>query len=172
MLQVYNTLGRISEPFEPREPGKVGLYVCGITVYDHCHVGHARAMIVYDVLYRHLLASGFEVSYVRNITDVDDKIIERAARNGETPEALAERFIDAMHEDARALGALEPTHEPRAVGHIEGVVAMIERLIDTGHAYAIEGGDVLYAVRSFPGYGKLSGRRLDELVAGARVEAD
>ena len=172
MLQVYNTLGRIREPFEPREPGKVGLYVCGITVYDHCHVGHARAMVVYDVLYRHLLASGYEVTYVRNITDVDDKIIERAARNGETPDALAERFIGAMHEDARALGTLEPDHEPRAVGHVDDVVAMIERLIETGHAYAIEGGDVLYAVRSFPDYGKLSGRRLDELLAGARVEAD
>ena len=172
MLQVYNTLGRVKEPFEPREPGKIGLYVCGITVYDHCHVGHARAMIVYDVLFRHLLASGFAVTYVRNITDVDDKIIERAARTGETPEALAERFIAAMHEDAAALGVLEPTHEPRAVGHVDGVIAMIERLIEAGHAYAIEGGDVLYAVRSFADYGKLSGRRPDELRAGARIATD
>ena len=172
MLHIHNTLGRRKEAFRPRVPGQVGLYVCGITVYDHCHIGHARAMIVYDVLYRHLRASGYDVVYVRNITDVDDKIIERAQANGEAPEALAERFIAAMHEDAAALGVLSPTHEPRAAGHIDGVVRMIGTLIDASHAYAVEGGDVLYAVRSFPDYGKLSGRRPDELRAGARVATD
>ena len=172
MKVVYNTLGRRKEPFEPRVPGRVGLYVCGVTVYDRLHIGHARAMLVYDVLYRHLLASGLDVTYVRNITDVDDKIIERAHANGEAPEALAERFIGEMHEDAAALGALPPTHEPRAAGHIDGVVRMIGTLIGSGHAYALDGGDVLYAIRSFPGYGKLSGRRPDELRAGARVATD
>ena len=172
MLHIHNSLGRRKEEFRPRTPGQVGLYVCGITVYDHCHIGHARAMIVYDVLYRHLLASGLDVTYVRNITDVDDKIIERARAAGEAPEDLAERFIASMREDAAALGALAPTHEPQAVGHIDGVIVMIERLIESGHAYAVEGGDVLYAVRSFPDYGKLSGRRPDELRAGARVAAD
>jgi len=172
MLHIHNTLGRRKEPFHPRVPGQVGLYVCGITVYDHCHVGHARAMVVYDVLYRHLLASGFDVTYVRNITDVDDKIIERARSSGETPEALAERFIGHMQEDAAALGALAPTHEPRAVGHIDGVIRMITALIDRGHAYAVEDGDVLYSVRSFEDYGKLSGRKPDELRSGGRVATD
>ena len=171
-MHVYNTLGRRKEPLEPRVPGRIGLYVCGITVYDHLHVGHARAMLVYDVLYRHLRASGLDVTYVRNITDVDDKIIDRARENGESAEALAERFIAAMHEDATALGALPPTEEPRAMGHVDGVIRMIGTLIESGHAYAIEGGDVLYAVRAFPDYGKLSGRRPDELRAGARVAAD
>jgi len=172
MMHVYNTLGRRREALHPRVPGKIGLYVCGITVYDHLHIGHARSMLAYDVLYRHLLTSGFDVTYVRNITDVDDKIIERARAGGETPEALAQRFIDAMTEDARALGALPPTHEPRAMGHVDDVIRMIGTLIDSGHAYAIDGGDVLYAVRSFPDYGKLSGRRLDELRAGARIVTD
>ena len=172
MLHIHNTLGRRKEAFHPRVPGQVGLYVCGITVYDHCHIGHARAMIVYDVLYRHLLSKGLDVTYVRNITDVDDKIIERAHANGETPEALADRFIGHMHEDAAALGVLAPTHEPRAVGHIDGVIRMIGTLVEGGHAYALEDGDVLYAVRSFEGYGKLSGRKLDELRSGARVAAD
>lgn len=172
MLTIYNTLGRRKEPFTPLREGHVGLYVCGITVYDHCHIGHARAMLVYDVLYRHLLASGFDVTYVRNITDVDDKIIARARSQGETPEALAARFITAMREDAAALGVLEPSFEPQAVGHVDGVIAMIERLLERGHAYAIDGGDVLFAVRSCPSYGKLSGRKLDELLAGARVAPD
>jgi len=172
MLTIYNTLGRRKEPFTPLREGHVGLYVCGITVYDHCHVGHARSMLVYDILLRHLLASGYEVSYVRNITDVDDKIIARAASNGEAPETLAARFIEAMRADAAALDVLEPTFEPQAVGHIDGVISMIHRLMDGGHAYAVEGGDVLFAVRSCPGYGKLSGRKLDELRAGARITTD
>ena len=172
MMQVYNTLGRRKEALVPREPGRIGLYVCGITVYDHLHVGHIRSMLVYDVLCRHLLASGYDVTYVRNITDVDDKIIDRARENGEAPEALAERYIRAMHEDAEALGTLSPTHEPRALGHVDGVISLIERLVASDHAYAVDGGDVFFSVRSFPDYGKLSGRRPDELRAGARVETD
>ena len=171
-MRLYNTLGRAAGEFEPIEPGRVGLYVCGITVYDHCHVGHARAMVVYDVLYRHLLARGLDVTYVRNITDVEDKIIARAAADGTTPEAIVERYTESMHRDARALGALAPTHEPRATEAIGSMIGLIERLIASGHAYASDGGDVHYAVASFPGYGKLSGRRPEELRAGARVAVD
>ena len=169
-MQLYDTITRAKRPFEPLVPGRVGLYVCGNTVYDDCHVGHARATIVYDVLYRHLLARGYEVVYVRNITDVDDKIIARAARDGTTPEAIVERYIGRMREDARALGALDPTHEPRATESIEAMVRLIGRLIETGHAYAPGNGDVYYSVERFADYGKLSGQRTEELRAGARVE--
>ena len=171
-MRLYNTLGRSLGTFEPIEPGRVGLYVCGMTVYDDCHVGHARAMVVYDVLYRHLLARGLDVTYVRNITDVEDKIIARAAREGTTPEAIVERHTASMQADARALGNLEPTLEPRATAAIGQMVELIGRLIDSGHAYAPGNGDVYYAVEAFEGYGKLSGRRPEELRAGARVAVD
>jgi len=170
MLKVYNDLTRQKEAFQPLEPGKVRMYVCGMTVYDLCHLGHARVMVVFDVVYRYLKAKGYAVTYVRNITDIDDKIIDRANERGEPFHQLTARFIDAMHEDADALGVLRPDHEPCATGHMEEILAMIERLIANGHAYAAGNGDVYYEVRSFPGYGKLSGKSIDDLEAGARVE--
>ncbi|MGQ7846265.1 cysteine--tRNA ligase [Granulosicoccus sp. 3-233] len=172
MLQIHNTLNRRKEPFEPLKAGHVGLYVCGVTVYDECHVGHGRVMIVYDVLYRHLQAKGYTVNYVRNITDVDDKIIKRAAENGVSPTELSQRYIDEMHADERALNVLPPTHEPRATESIKSMVRIIGQLIDSGHAYAAENGDVFYSVKSFAEYGKLSGRKIDELRAGERVAVD
>ncbi|NBC49241.1 MAG: cysteine--tRNA ligase [Gammaproteobacteria bacterium] len=170
MLYIYNTLTRRKAPFEPIEPGKVRMYVCGMTVYDYCHLGHARVLVVFDVIYRWLLRSGFEVTYVRNITDIDDKILARAAELGEPFTALTERFIGAMHEDAAALGILPPSDEPRATVHIDEIIAMIARLIETGHAYVADNGDVYYAVASFPGYGRLSGKDPKDLRAGARVD--
>ncbi len=172
MLHVYNDLSRTKEPFKPLEAGKVRMYVCGMTVYDLCHLGHARVLVVFDVIARYLRATGYELTYVRNITDIDDKIIQRANDNGEPIEQLTERFIRAMHEDAAALGVLPPDHEPRATAHIGEIIAMIERLIRNGHAYPASNGDVYYAVASFPGYGRLSGKNLDELRAGERVEVD
>jgi cysteinyl-tRNA synthetase len=169
MLQVYNSLTRRKEPFRPIEPGKVRMYVCGMTVYDLCHLGHARVMVVFDVVYRYLLASGFEVTYVRNITDIDDKIITRANERGEPFDTLTQRFIVAMHEDAEALDILPPTEEPRATGHMPEILRMIQALIERGHAY-VAGGDVYYAVASFAGYGRLSGKSIEDLRVGARVE--
>ncbi len=148
------------------------MYVCGMTVYDHCHIGHARLMVVFDTVYRHLLARGYDVTYVRNITDIDDKIIDRANANNEPFSDLANRFIDAMHEDEASLGIAPPTHEPRATETIDGMLTMISSLVDKGHAYHVEGGDVYYAVGSFPQYGKLSGRNLDDMRAGERVAID
>jgi cysteinyl-tRNA synthetase len=148
------------------------MYVCGMTVYDLCHLGHARVFVVFDMVVRWLRASGLEVEYVRNITDIDDKIIRRAQENGETPAALAERFIAAMHEDERALGVLPPDHEPRATRYVAQMLAMIEQLQKNGLAYAAPNGDVYYSVRGFPAYGRLSGKSLDELRAGERVEVD
>jgi cysteinyl-tRNA synthetase len=170
MLAIYNTLTRRKDPFVPIEPGKVRMYVCGMTVYDYCHLGHARVMVVFDVLSRWLRASGFEVTYVRNITDIDDKIIKRAAENNETVRALTDRFIAAMHEDAAALGVLPPDHEPRATDYVVRMQSIIERLHEKGLAYVADNRDVCYAVRKFDGYGKLSGKSLDELRAGERVE--
>ena len=170
MLKVYNDLTRQKEEFQPLEPGKVRMYVCGMTVYDLCHLGHARVMVVFDVVYRYLKAKGYQVTYVRNITDIDDKIIHRANERGEPFHELTARFIQAMHEDADALGVLRPDLEPKATEHIGEILAMIERLIENGHAYAVDNGDVYYDVRSFPGYGKLSGKSIDDLEAGARVE--
>ncbi len=170
MLQIYNSLTNRKEPFEPIEPGKVRMYVCGMTVYDYCHLGHARAMVVFDAVVRHLRRRGYDVTYVRNITDVDDKIIARAAESGESPQALTERFTAAMHEDAGALGCLRPDSEPRATGHMEAIIAMIQRLVDRGYAYVADNGDVYYDVSRFEGYGRLSGERLDDLRAGARIE--
>jgi cysteinyl-tRNA synthetase len=170
MLQIHNSLTDRKETFRPIEPGKVRLYVCGMTVYDYCHLGHARAMVVFDMVVRYLRHAGFEVTFVRNITDIDDKIIRRAAELGEPMATLTRRFIDAMHEDADALGCLRPDAEPRATGHMAQIIAMIETLIAGGHAYAADNGDVYYAVSTFPGYGRLSGERLEDLRAGARVE--
>jgi cysteinyl-tRNA synthetase len=170
MLQIHNDLTRRKEPFVPIEPGKVRMYVCGMTVYDYCHLGHARVMVVFDVVYRYLQARGYDVTYVRNITDIDDKIIRRANENGEPFTALTDRFTAAMREDAAALGVLPPTHEPRATEHLDEIVEMIERLIANGHGYVADNGDVYYAVASFEGYGRLSGKSIDDLQAGARVE--
>ena len=169
MLQIYNTLSRSKQTFKPIEPGKVKMYVCGMTVYDFCHIGHARVMIVFDMVVRWLRASGYEVAYIRNITDIDDKIIQRAVENGEPIAALTQRFIDAMHADSDELGLMHPDQEPRATDFIQQMQGLIGRLIDRELAYQAEDGDVNFAVRLFPGYGSLSGKSLDELNAGERV---
>ena len=171
-LTVYNTLTRQKETFVPLNPENVRMYVCGMTVYDYCHLGHARVMVVFDMIARWLRQSGHPLTYVRNITDIDDKIIARAAENGETIGELTTRFIAAMHEDADALGVIRPDVEPKATEHVAQMIAMIERLIANGKAYAAENGDVYYAVREFPAYGQLSGKSLDDLRAGERVEVD
>jgi len=171
-LMIYNTLTRKKEEFKPIEPGKVRMYVCGMTVYDYCHLGHARVLVAFDVIVRFLRARGLDVTYVRNITDIDDKILRRAAENGEAYEKLTERFIAAMHEDEKRLGILPPTQEPRATQHIGDIIALIEKLIANGYAYSADNGDVYYAVAKFDGYGKLSGKNPDELLAGARIEID
>ena len=168
-LRIYNTLSRALEEFSPLEPGHVRMYVCGMTVYDLCHLGHARSMIAFDVVQRWLRASGLAVTYVRNITDIDDKIIKRAVENGETIRSLTDRMIDALHQDADALGIERPTHEPRATAYVPQMLDMIGTLQGKGLAYQAGNGDVNYAVRKFPGYGKLSGTSLDELNAGERV---
>ncbi len=170
MLKIYNTLTREKQPFVPITPGKVSMYVCGMTVYDYCHLGHARVMMVFDVVQRWLRASGYAVNYVRNITDIDDKIIKRAAENSEPVTALTARFTQAMHEDADALGVEKPVSEPRATAYVPDMVRMIEKLMDKGLAYRAANGDVYYDVRKFPGYGKLSGKSPDDLRAGERVE--
>lgn len=170
MLKIYNDLSRSKETFEPLQPGKVNLYVCGMTVYDLCHLGHARVMVVFDVVYRYLKAVGYDVTYIRNITDIDDKIINRANENGEPFHELTERFIQAMHEDSDALGIIPPDAEPKATDHIAEIISMCEKLIEKGHAYVADNGDVYYDVYSFPTYGKLSGKSLEDLQAGARVE--
>lgn len=169
MLQIYNTLHRSKQTFTPLLPGQVKMYVCGMTVYDFCHIGHARVMIVFDMVARWFRASGYEVVYVRNITDIDDKIIQRAIENGEPIAILTQRFIDAMHADSDALGLMRPDQEPRATAYIEQMQGMIGRLIEREIAYQADDGDVNYAVRLFPGYGRLSGKSLDDLNAGERV---
>ena len=172
MLHITNTLTRTKEEFVPLSPGVVRMYVCGMTVYDLCHLGHARVFVVFDMVTRWLRASGYRVEYVRNITDIDDKIIKRAQENNETPAALTGRFIDAMHADERALGVLPPDHEPRATEYVAQMLALIEQLIANGLAYPAPNGDVYYSVRAFPEYGRLSGKSLDELRAGERVGVD
>ena len=172
MLHITNSLTRTKEEFVPLTPGLVRMYVCGMTVYDLCHLGHARVFVVFDMATRWLRASGYRVEYVRNITDIDDKIIKRAQQNNETPAALTARFIAAMHEDERALGVLPPDHEPRATAYVAQMLALIEQLIRGGLAYPAPNGDVYYSVRAFPAYGRLSGKSLDELRAGERVEVD
>ncbi len=172
MLKIYNSLSRDKQTFTPIEAGKVRMYVCGMTVYDYCHLGHARVMVVFDMISRWLRESQYNVTYVRNITDIDDKIIKRANENKETIGVLTQRFIDAMDEDSARLGIIRPTIEPRATDYIDGMIAMISALIEKGHAYLASNGDVFYSVRSFADYGKLSGKSLDDLRAGERVEVD
>jgi cysteinyl-tRNA synthetase len=171
-LKIYNTLTRKKEEFQPRVAGKVGMYVCGMTVYDYCHIGHARVMVVFDTVARYFRHKGYELTYVRNITDIDDKIINRANENGEAFTALTQRFIDAMHEDERALSVLPPDIEPKATQSIPAIIAMIETLIDKGLAYVGGNGDVFYSVSKFKTYGKLSGKNLADLQAGERVDVD
>ena len=171
-LQIYNTLARQKEEFTPLVKGKAGMYVCGVTIYDHCHVGHARVMVVFDVIYRWLMQLGYEVNYVRNFTDVDDKIIKRANEAGIEPKALTDEMIAAFHVDMDALHCLRPTHEPRATLHMNEIIKMIAQLIDQGFAYVSDRGDVLYSVRKFEGYGQLSGKKIDELESGSRVDVD
>jgi cysteinyl-tRNA synthetase len=171
-LHIYNSLTRHKVPFVPRQGNSVGMYVCGMTVYDYCHVGHARVMVVFDVVARYLRQLGYELNYVRNITDIDDKIIQRASANSEDIGALTERFIQAMHDDAAALGVQPPDKEPRATQSMPEIIAMIETLVGNGHAYAAANGDVYYDVSRFDDYGKLSGKRLEDLRAGERVAVD
>lgn len=170
MLRIYNSLTKSKDPFQPLAPRKLRMYVCGMTVYDYCHLGHARVMVVFDMVTRYFRSRRFEVSYVRNITDIDDKIIKRAAENKEDIGALTARFIQAMNDDAAALGVLPPDAEPRATEHIDQIEAMIAKLIERGYAYRAANGDVYYRVRKFDGYGALSGKAIDDLRVGARVE--
>ena len=168
-LHIYNSLSRQNEAFQPIEPGHVRMYVCGMTVYDLCHLGHARSMVAFDVVQRWLKASGYRVTYVRNITDIDDKIIRRAVENGESIRSLTDRMIQALRDDADALGIERPDHEPRATEYVDDMLSIIAKLETNGLAYRTPEGDVNYAVRGFAGYGKLSGKSLDELRAGERV---
>jgi cysteinyl-tRNA synthetase len=170
VLKIYNTLTQQKEVFVPLEPGKVRLYVCGLTTYDFAHIGHARMLVAFDVIVRYLRAAGYAVTYVRNITDIDDKIIRRAAENGESVGELTERFIRFTHEDETALGIQRPDLEPRATGHIAEIIAMTTQLIGRGHAYAADNGDVYFSVPSFAHYARLSRKNPDELLAGARIE--
>lgn len=172
MLRIYNSLTREKQCFVPNEPGKVGMYVCGMTVYDLCHLGHARVLVVFDMVQRWLRETGLDVTYVRNITDIDDKIIARALENKESISDLTNRFIRLMDEDARALGVEKPQHEPRATEYVPQMLSMIGLLEKNGLAYQAADGDVNFSVRKFPGYGKLSGKSLDDLRAGERVEVD
>ncbi len=172
MLHIYNTLARTKQRFQPAEPGCVRMYVCGMTVYDYCHLGHARMLVSFDIVQRWLRASGYQLTYVRNITDIDDKIIRRAVESGKTISQVTEFFIDAMHADEKALGVEPPDFEPRATQHVGKMLDIVRLLEEKGLAYRAEDGDVNYAVRQFPGYGKLSGKSLDDLRAGERVKVD
>lgn len=172
MLKIYNSLSRQKQDFVPLDSKKVRMYVCGMTVYDFCHLGHARVMVVFDMVARWFRASNYEVTYVRNITDIDDKIIKRANENNETIQSLTQRFITAMDEDSAKLGILRPDLEPRATEHVQGMLDMIGKLIEKGFAYQASNGDVFYKVRSFHAYGKLSGKSLEDLRAGERVDVD
>ncbi|HBL22987.1 MAG TPA: cysteine--tRNA ligase, partial [Deltaproteobacteria bacterium] len=170
-LKVYNTISGRKEDFVPVTEGKVKLYVCGVTVYDHCHIGHARSAIVFDTIYRYLRSKGLDVTYVRNFTDIDDKIIRKSHAENIPWQEVGQKYIQSFYEDMDALGVLRPDHEPRATQHIGDMIALVENLIEKGHAYNI-GGDVYFSVDSFRNYGQLSGRPLEEMVAGARVEVD
>ncbi|SOD16832.1 cysteine--tRNA ligase [Nitrosomonas ureae] len=172
MLKIYNSIAREKQDFVPITPGKVKLYVCGMTVYDYCHLGHARVLVVFDTVVRWFEANDFAVNYVRNITDIDDKIIKRAQENNESIGALTQRFIQAMNEDSAALGVLSPTHEPCATHHVESMIRMIGTLVEKNLAYQAHNGDVYYSVHNFPGYGKLSGKSLNDLRVGERVDID
>jgi cysteinyl-tRNA synthetase len=171
-LHIYNTLARDKVVFTPIDAGKIRLYVCGMTVYDYCHIGHARVLVSFDVIVRFLRSQGWDVEYVRNITDVDDKIIRRAQENGEDSAVLSQRFIDAMHEDEAKLNVDRPNQEPRATAHMPGIIAMVTTLMDKGYAYLADNNDVYYRVSKFDNYGQLSGKNPDELLSGARVEVD
>ncbi len=171
-MQIYNSLTGKKEAFVPLEPGKVRLYVCGMTVYDYCHIGHARVMVAFDVVVRYFRYKGYQVTYVRNITDIDDKIIRRAQETQQSLQALTDYFIQAMHEDAQALGVLTPDLEPRATQTMDAIQAMIQRLLDNGFAYCADNGDVYYDVSRFASYGKLANKRLEDLRVGARVDID
>lgn len=172
MLEIYNSLTNKKEPLTPIEPGKVRMYVCGMTVYDYCHLGHARMMMVFDIVARYLRYRGYDLTYIRNVTDIDDKIIARANENSEAFSELTQRFINAMHEDVAALGILPPDQEPHATAHIGEIINMISRLIDNGYAYQADNGDVYYDISKFEHYGALSGKQLEELRAGERVEVE
>jgi len=172
VLKIHNSLTGTKEEFKPLVPGKVSMYVCGMTVYDYCHIGHARVMVAFDVITRYLRQQGYEVNYIRNITDVDDKIFNRANENSEPYQELTARFIDAMHEDEHALSVLPPSSEPRATEHIDNILNMVRTLIEKGYAYAASNDDVYYRIDRFEGYGKLSNRNIEEMRAGARVEVD
>jgi len=169
-MLIYNTYTQRKEEFKPIDDGKVRIYVCGLTTYDYCHLGHARMLVAFDVIVRYLRARGFKVTYVRNITDIDDKILARAAENNELFSELTDRFIKAMHEDELALGIFPPDQEPRATGHIDQIISMIETLIEKEFAYQAANGDVYFSVVRFPNYGKLSKKNTDDLIDGARVE--
>lgn len=170
MLQIYNTLTRQKQEFVPLVAGKIGMYVCGVTTYDYCHIGHARVMVCFDVIVRYLRARGWQVTYVRNITDIDDKIIQRALENREDYRELTARFIDYMHADERALNVLPPDIEPRATEHIDDIINMVSLLIDKGFAYKTKSGDVYFSIKQFPAYGALANKKLDDLLDGVRVK--
>jgi len=170
-LNVFNTLGNRKEPFEPVMPGKVRMYVCGVTVYDLCHIGHARANVAFDVIVRYLRHRGYEVTYVRNFTDIDDKILRRAAETGTDYREVSEKYIGAFYRDFDRLGLVRPEAEPRATAHIPEIVALVSRLVAAGLAYTVDG-DVYYSVKGFREYGKLSGKNVEDLLSGARVEVD
>lgn len=172
MLKIYNSLTRTKQEFKPITPGKIGMYVCGVTVYDLCHIGHARTFVNFDVIVRYLRYAGYEVKYVRNITDIDDKIIKRANERGISAHDLAEQFIVEMHKDFDALNIKRPDIEPKATDNITEIVNFVQKLIDNQQAYVAESGDVLFDINSFKEYGKLSGQKLDELQAGARIEVE
>ena len=172
MLKIYNTLTRTKEEFKPIVEGKVGMYVCGVTIYDYCHIGHGRTFVAFDTVARYLRFSGYGLNFIRNITDVDDKIIKRANENNETCDQLTERFTKAMHADFDALNMIRPDIEPRVTDHMPEVIEMVEALIAKDHAYVSDSGDVLFSVSSFPEYGQLSGQNLEMLQAGSRVEVE
>ena len=170
-LRVFNTLSGKNEEFTPIRPGKVGMYVCGVTVYDYCHVGHARAAAVFDTIYRYLRYLGYDVTYVRNFTDIDDKIINKANEENTSWETITARYIKAFYEDMGVLNIESPTEEPKATDHLKEMITMISKLIESGKAYELDG-DVYYAIKTFADYGKLSGKNIEDLMAGARVEVD
>jgi len=172
MLEIYNSLTHKKEKFEPLVPGKVGMYVCGVTIYDLCHIGHGRTFVCFDAIVRYLRYSGYEVKYVRNITDVDDKIIKRANENKESCENLTTRLTAEMYKDFDALGIKRPDIEPRATAHIGDIIHLVETLIENGNAYVADNGDVMFSIDSFPEYGRLSGQRLEDLKAGIRVDIE
>jgi len=170
-IRIYNSLSGKKEEFKPVQEDAVRMYACGVTVYDHCHIGHARSAIVFDVIYRYFLARGYKVIYVRNFTDIDDKIIKKSQLEGIAWDEIGRKYIESFYEDMDALNVLRPTYEPRATQHIEEMVSLVEKLLKKGHAYTVDG-DVYFSVESFKGYGNLSGRTLEEMEAGARVEID